>query len=108
MHPLPPLCCALPAQSRGYLQFLWMAPGLWFGALLAPWLSRAGGPACDLAFFFLQLSAGGLTAVALSAAALEKGEPDVDADLRPLFKPPFASGADDDLGLGDQSGGRGR
>ena len=76
--------------SGGFIPLLMMTPGLWFGALLAPWFSRCGGPICDLVLFFFILVGAGLCLVAFGAAQLEKDKSDVKLESEPMFDLHFA------------------
>lgn len=82
---LPAYRCVFFAETMPYVTLLMMFPGLWFGALLAPWFSKCGGPMCDLFLYFLVLCAVGTAVVVLAAVKLGYGNEDVEMDVEPMF-----------------------
>jgi hypothetical protein len=75
-------------DGHTYVRLLLAVPGIWLGALLAPWFSKAGGPMCDLFFLFLALAAGGVTLVVLASVRLAQGDEDVNIDVAPVLTVP--------------------
>ena len=71
--------------AAGYVRFLMMFPGLWFGAVFSPWFSRCGGPTCDMFWYFLCLVAVGTTVVCMSAIAIQNDEEDIDINIKPMI-----------------------
>jgi hypothetical protein len=74
----------LVLDGHAYVRLLLTFPGLWAGTLLAPWFSKAGGPMCDLAFYFVVLAACGSAVVVMAAASLSAGHEDVDLAFNPV------------------------
>jgi uncharacterized membrane protein YfcA len=75
-------------EAFPYIRLLMMVPGMWFGALLAPWFSRCGGPICDLVLFFFTLLIVGTAVVAFAALKLQKMKEDVNIDIEPMYSIP--------------------
>jgi hypothetical protein len=66
-----------------------MVPGMWFGALLAPWFSKCGGPMCDLIMFFFAMATCGIAVTGWAAVKLQAGEEDVNLDIQPIYHVAF-------------------
>jgi len=71
-----------------YVRLMMMTPGMWFGALLAPWFSKCGGPMCDLTLFFFALAVSGAAVTAYAAIKLKEQQEDVNIDIAPLYSIP--------------------
>jgi len=74
--------------SIPYVRMMMMFPGLWFGSLLAPWMSRVGGPMCDLCVYFFVLLAVGTAVVCWGALQLQLDKEDVDINIKPMYAVP--------------------
>jgi len=72
-----------------YVRLMMMTPGMWFGALLAPWFSKCGGPMCDLIMFFFAIALCGVAVTTLAAIRLQAGSEDVDIDINPIYHVAF-------------------
>jgi hypothetical protein len=68
-----------------HVRLLLALPGLWLGALAAPWLSKCSGGRCDLVLFSLLLLGVGTGVVGWAAVHLQNGQPDMVVDSAPLF-----------------------
>ena len=72
-------------EASPYIRLMMMVPGMWFGALLAPWFSYCGGPMCDLVLFFLALVVSGTAVTAYAAMQIDKDSEDVNIDVKPVI-----------------------
>jgi len=72
-------------DGHAYVRLLLTFPGMWLGAIFAPWFSKAGGPMCDLFLYFLLLASCGTAVIVLAAISLQQGEEDVNIDVEPLI-----------------------
>ena len=80
-------------QAAGYVRFLMIFPGLWFGSFMSPWFSRCGGPTCDMVWYFLMLSTVGTIVVCMAALGIQNDEEDVDINIKPLMSIPAIDAA---------------
>ena len=79
--------------ASGYVRFLMIFPGLWFGSLLSPWFSRCGGPTCDMVWYFLVLATVGTATVCLAAIAIQNDDEDIDINIKPMISIPAIDAA---------------
>lgn len=80
-------------HAAGYVRFLMIFPGLWFGSFMSPWFSRCGGPTCDMVWYFLMLSTVGTIVVCIAALGIQNDEEDVDINIKPLMSIPAIDAA---------------
>jgi uncharacterized membrane protein YfcA len=103
----PALMNAIELEAFPMVRLLMVCPGLWFGAVLAPWFSKCGGPMGDLVVYSILLIAIGTAVVVLAGKAMQINQEDMNIDIQPMFTLPaveqaYAEG--NDGGGGDDGG----
>jgi len=81
----PALANWVVLEAAPYIRLMMMVPGMWFGALLAPWFSYCGGPMSDLVVFFLALLVSGTAVTAYAAMQIQENREDVNIDIQPVI-----------------------
>ena len=81
----PALANWVVLEAAPYIRLMMMVPGMWFGALLAPWFSYCGGPMCDLVLFFFALLVSGTAVTAYAAMKIQENREDVNIDIQPVI-----------------------
>jgi len=84
----PALANWIVLEASPYIRLMMMVPGMWFGALFAPWFSKCGGPMCDLTLFFFALAISGAAVTAYAAIKIQEEKEDVDINIAPMYSIP--------------------
>jgi len=83
---VPCIMCGINYKTIPYIRLFMMIPGMWFGAILAPWFSKAGGPKGDLIFYFFILLGAGTLIILYAGYNLNDMDEDVDINVHPMIQ----------------------